>query len=492
MSHIGYFVWNKTTDKGGSSCLRGDYLNLTYGQFADRIEACAAQLSHQGVTPGDVVAVMLPNRVEMLVVLMAIWRVRAVATPINPAFTAVEAGYQIEDSAAVLVINQDGAAPSQGLPTIAVTDISESLDDEWAPPVQPSGDELALIVYTSGSTGRPKGVMLTHANLDFMSKSTVSHFQLTAQDHCLLILPLFHVNAICVSFLTAMQTGGQLSIMGRFSPTQFFDVVSQVKPTFFSAVPTIYARLISHAAPDDSDTSSLRFAVCGAAPISKELLDRAEKRFGLIITEGYGLTEGTCASAGNPVEGVRKPGTVGPSMPGQQIAIMNASGEFVQTGEVGEVVIRGANVMRGYLGRPDETGRTIVDSWLHTGDVGWLDEDGYLTLVDRIKDMIIRGGENIYPKEIENALAAHDGVLEAAVIGAPDDVYGEVPVAYVVTYPDNAVTDYQLTEHLRGMLTKVKLPVAIYIVNALPRNPVGKIDKPGLRIRHQPETRTVR
>ncbi|UZG55544.1 class I adenylate-forming enzyme family protein [Rhodococcus opacus] len=484
MSHIGYFAWDLATQRADAPCLRDDRLELTYRQFAERVDAFAAQLSENGVGRGDVVAIMLPNRAELLIALMASWRIGAAATPVNPTFTASEAEYQIDDATAVLVVNEGPDAPTGGRPAIAVGDMATTPDPAWAPGTTAGGDDLALLIYTSGSTGRPKGVMLTHDNLQFMSSSMVQHFSLTADDHCLLILPLFHVNAICVSFLTPMLAGGQLSVTGRFSPARFFDDVARLRPTYFSAVPTIYALLVSQ--DTVGDTSSLRFAVCGAAPISKELLDHAEQRFGLVIVEGYGLTEGTCASACNPPEGLRKPGTVGPALPGQTIAIVDESGAPVPAGAVGEVVIRGANVMRGYLGRPEETERTVIDGWLHTGDVGRLDEDGYLTLVDRIKDMIIRGGENIYPKEIENALATHDDVLEAAVIGAPHDVYGEVPVAYVVTYPDTAVTHDVLAEHLSSRLTKVKLPVAIHIVDALPRNPVGKIDKPGLRSRHRP------
>jgi long-chain acyl-CoA synthetase len=174
-------------------------------------------------------------------------------------------------------------------------------------------------------------------------------------------------------------------------------------------------------------------------------------------------------------------GTVGPALPGQSIAIVDEDGHHLPVGTVGEVLISGPNVMRGYFGRPEETERTVVDGWLHTGDVGHLDVDGYLTLVDRIKDMIIRGGENIYPKEIENALATHSDVLEVAVVGAPDEVYGEVPVAYVVTYPAATVGSAELLDHIRDLVAKVKLPVAIHLVDALPKNPVGKIDKPRLR-----------
>src|SRR5882724_9171194 len=209
-----------------------------------------------------------------------------------------------------------------------------------------------------------------------------------------------------------------------------------------------------------------------------ELIGRFEARFGVAIVEGYGLSEGSCASTVNPIDGRRKPGTVGLPMPGQQIAI--AGDAAVGADSVGEVLIKGPNVMRGYLGRPEETATTIVDGWLHTGDVGRFDEDGYLVLVDRIKDMIIRGGENIYPKEIENVLYGHPDVLEAAVVGAPNETYGEVPVAFVTLRPGAMVNAEGLRDHCRERLSKYKLP-AVELLAALPKNAVGKIDKPALR-----------
>jgi acyl-CoA synthetase (AMP-forming)/AMP-acid ligase II len=278
--------------------------------------------------------------------------------------------------------------------------------------------------------------------------------------------------------------GAQVTILPRFAPDTFLGAISRYRATYFSAVPAIYARLAVLPADQLGDVSSVRFAVCGAAPVPAELLRRSEARFGFPIIEGYGLTEGTCASTVNPLDGGRKPGTVGVALPGQQVATMRPDDSFAAAGEPGEVVIRGANVMRGYLNRPEATAETIVDGWLHTGDVGVLDVDGYLTIVDRIKDMIIRGGENIYPQEIESVLAQHDAVLEVAVIGAPHEVYGELPVAYVVTYPHATVTPDELLALCRGNLTKIKIPVAINIVPALPKNPVGKIDKPALRALH--------
>ena len=482
MSGIDYFPWNSGVERADLPCVRDDREELTYAQFSRRIDHFASCLVADGITAGDVVAVMLPNRVELLVAIMAAWRIGAAATPVNPTFTRAEAGYQIEDARAVMTIVEDGTSPMAGKVTRSIDDITSRTDGLIdALTADPAPENLALLIYTSGSTGRPKGVELTHSNVQYMAGTMATHLGLTSDDHSLLILPLFHVNAICVSVLAPLSVGGQVSITGRFSPSRFFRDVAQLRPTYFSAVPTIYALLSAQADDAVSDISSLRFAVCGAAPISKELLDRAEARFGFTIVEGYGLTEGTCASACNPPNGIRKSGTVGPALPGQSIAIADEHGQRLPVGALGEVLVSGPNVMRGYLDRPDETSRTVIDGWLHTGDVGRLDGDGYLTLVDRIKDMIIRGGENIYPKEIENALATRSEILEAAVVGAPDDVYGEVPVAYVVTYPNTDVTEADLLEHLCARVTKVKLPVAIHIVDALPRNPVGKIDKPGLR-----------
>ncbi|GAB92843.1 class I adenylate-forming enzyme family protein, partial [Gordonia rhizosphera] len=276
---------------------------------------------------------------------------------------------------------------------------------------------------------------------------------------------------------------GQQTIVGTFSASRFFDDLERVRPTYFSAVPTIFALLAAAPADVEPDTSSVRFAVCGAAPVSEELLRAVGDRFGFTMVEGYGLTESTCASACNPVDGVRKLGTVGPAIAGQQIRIVDPDGREVAVGERGEVLISGPTVMAGYLNNPEATAATIVDGWLHTGDVGILDDDGYLQVVDRIKDMIIRGGENLYPKEIESALAGAPGVLEVAVVGKPDALLGEVPVAYVVPYPDADVSADALRAHCADHLTRVKVPAEITVLPALPKNPVGKIDKPTLRAR---------
>jgi long-chain acyl-CoA synthetase len=326
-------------------------------------------------------------------------------------------------------------------------------------------------------------VMLDHANLDAMCNGVIDAFKLTGADHSLLILPLFHVNGIVVGTLSPLLAGGRTTVAGRFRPESFFDRIEQSHPTYFSAVPTIYTMLCGLPPSVKPDTSSVRFAICGAAPASVELLEAFETRYGIPIIEGYGLSEGSCASTVNPLDGQRKPGTVGLPVPGQTIRIVDTAGRAVPDGEAGEVVIKGPNVMRGYLNRPEETAKTIVDGWLHTGDVGRLDEDGYLMLVARAKDMIIRGGENIYPREIEAIVHQLAQIAEAAVVGRANAVYGEEPVLFVSLHPRQTLDTDAIHAHLRESLSKYKLPAEITIMDDLPKNAVGKIDKPTLRKR---------
>ncbi|MDV7242255.1 MULTISPECIES: class I adenylate-forming enzyme family protein [Rhodococcus] len=483
---IAYLPWLQPVDRAERPCLRDSRSELTFAEVAARVDALAVQLAGAGVTRGDVVAIMLPNRIELLLAMMAAWRLGAAATPINPVFTAREVNYQVSDSGAVLIVVASPDSPTGGVPAMLVDDIDPSAAGPLEEPVT-AEDDLALLIYTSGSTGQPKGVMIEHGNLLAMSSQISERLLITAADRCLLVLPLFHANAICVSFLPAMLNGGELTILERFEPYEFLAAIETYRPTYFAAVPTIYARLAELPDDVDPDTSSLRFVNCGAAPVSRQLLERVSERYGFSLVEGYGLTEGTCASACNPLDGVRKLGSVGTALPGQEIAIVAPDGTRRPTGESGEVVVKGPNVMGGYLNRPAETALTVVDGWLHTGDVGVLDDEGYLTLVDRIKDMIIRGGENLYPKEIESVLVSHPDVLEAAVVGQPDDRYGEIPIAFVTTYPGSSLSVADLLELCRQDLTKVKIPAGITILGELPRNPVGKIDKPSLRASLQPQ-----
>ncbi|WP_454792868.1 class I adenylate-forming enzyme family protein [Mycolicibacterium lutetiense] len=461
-----------------ASAVADDALDLDNTAFLDAVTRAAAALRSAGVGPGDVVALKLPNRAEFVVTLFAAWRLGAAVTPISPTLVPAEMAYQVADAGScVLVV--DGPVDTE-VPVLTLDELAAG-DPELIEPADNSDDRLALLIYTSGTTGRPKGVMLDHANVNAMCAMVIEGFELTEADHSLLILPLFHVNGIVVSTLSPLIAGGRTTIAGRFNPGTFFDRIESTHATYFSAVPTIYTMLAGLPPQVQPDTSSVRFAVCGAAPASVELLDRFERRYGIGLIEGYGLSEGSCASTGNPLNGKRKPGTVGIPLPGQEIRIVDTSGATLPQGGVGEVIIKGPNVMRGYLNRPEETAKTVVDGWLYTGDVGRFDEDGYLVLVDRAKDMIIRGGENIYPKEIESVVYQLPAVAEAAVVGRANPLYGEEPVLFASLHLGADLSPDQLREHLTASLSKYKLPVEITILPELPKNPVGKIDKPSLR-----------
>ena len=456
--------------------------DLNNREFLEAVQRASATLLGRGVSHGDVVAISLPNTADFVVSLFAAWRLGAAVTPINPSLSPPEVEYQLADAGAKALITETTPAFDSSVPLVVTTvELRHSERSSNSDAAARRDDTLALLIYTSGTTGRPKGVMLEHANLDAMCHSLIEAFSLTDADHSLLVLPLFHVNGIVAGTLSPLLAGGRATVAGRFRAATFFDRVEASRATYFSAVPTIYTML--RGLPGDSapDTSSVRFAVCGAAPAGVELIEQFESRYHIPIIEGYGLSEGTCASTINPLAGPRKPGTVGVALPGQTVRVADASGRPVPPGEAGEVVIKGPNVMRGYLNRPEETAKTIIDGWLHTGDIGRFDEDGYLVLVDRAKDMIIRGGENIYPREIEVVTHELPQIAEAAVVGRAHPVYGEEPVLFVSMYPAASLGTDAIDAHLRGQLSKYKLPVQITVMETLPKNPVGKIDKPSLR-----------
>ncbi|WP_338751804.1 class I adenylate-forming enzyme family protein [Janibacter alittae] len=468
-----------------SNCLRDGDLLLDNAAFADEVRRIAQRLAATGVAAGDAVGVMLPNRAEIITTMFAAWHLGASMTPVNPALTDEEAGYQITDSSSVVLVGDERGrrlAEHLGIACIDITDevsraaVAEEVTD--APLAR--GHDIALIIYTSGTTARPKGVLLDHDNLDAMSASLVEHFALSEADTSLLVLPLFHANGLIAGTLSPLRAGGEVVVAPRFSTDTFWDLVETHRPTYFSAVPTIYA-LLDAAPTREVDTSSLRFMVCGAAPMPAELIVRIEERFGVPVVEGYGLSETSVACTINPIEGPRKPGTVGVALPGLEVAVVDPDGHPVPVGERGEVVIHGATVMRGYLGKPEETAQVLMDGWLHSGDVGILDEDGYLSIVDRLKDLIIRGGENIFPKEIEDCLYGHPAVLEAAVVGQADPVLGEVPVAFVATKPGRTVTSETLLDRCAQGLAGYKVPARVHVRDELPKNSVGKLVKGQLR-----------
>jgi acyl-CoA synthetase (AMP-forming)/AMP-acid ligase II len=294
-----------------------------------------------------------------------------------------------------------------------------------------------------------------------------------------MVLPLFHVNAQVVTTLVPMLIGGQIAMWDRFSAQAFWSTVARFEPVTFSAVPTMLAALLHAPDAEAAETNTVRYVICGAAPLSPALFRRFEQQFGIAILEGYGLTEGTCASTLNPFWGPRKVGSIGIPLRGQEVVVLDDQDRVAATDQRGEVCVRGPNVMQGYYKRPDANAETLRDGWLRTGDIGYRDEDGFLFLVDRKKDMIIRSGENIYPREIEDILLEHPAVQGAAVIGRPDGVRGEEVHAVVVLAPTAALAEVQ--EHCRQRLAAFKVPSTWQLVDELPKTSTGKIDKKPLR-----------
>jgi long-chain acyl-CoA synthetase len=467
----------------------------SYGEFAHRVTQIAAGLRGAGVDSGDVVGVVLRNGPEYLEVWWAILWLGAVFNPVNPELTGREAAGILADSGAIVVVCDDVTAAmlSDHRGELSVREVivaDPSCPDPLAAlrgdgtadqPAAIAPDDLASLVYTSGTTGRPKGAMLTHGNFLANTWMLAEPRPLGRGDTMGMVLPLFHVNAQVVTTMVPMLIGGRVAMWDRFSASTFWSTVAEFEPVTFSAVPTMLAALLHAPGADDAETNTLRFVICGAAPLSPALFRRFEAKFGLKVLEGYGLTEGTCCSTLNPFLGPRRIGSIGIPTRGQEVIIRNDGGAEAGDGEMGEVCVRGPNVMHGYFHRPSATAQALRDGWLHTGDVGFRDTDGFLFLVDRKKDMIIRGGENIYPREIEDVLLEHPLVQGAAVIGRPDEIRGEEVHAVVVLEADAELADIE--QHCRGSLAAFKVPSSWEVVDELPKTSTGKIDKKPLRER---------
>jgi long-chain acyl-CoA synthetase len=469
----------------------------TYGDFDERTDLLAGGLAELGVGPGDVVSVFLPNCLEFLEAWWAILKAGAVFGPVNPAYTSVEAAYVINHSQAVAVITdavgaekiaavrgelavlREVVAISAGVPGAVTLDELAARTSGTPSPDAQAGD-LASILYTSGTTGKPKGAMLTHRNLLINTAQTAELVPLGPGDRVGMLLPLFHANAQVVTTLMPLLIGAEVMMWERFSASEFWPTVAEFAPATLSAVPMMLAAVLNAPGAPGPETS-LRFVICGAAPLSVELLNTFSARFGIQILEGYGLTETGCVASLNPYYGERKAGSIGLPLRGQPMEIRNDDGARVPAGDYGEIVIKGANVMAGYLHNPEATAESIRDGWLHTGDIGYVDEDGYFFIVDRTKDMIIRSGENIYPREIEEVLYQYPGVLECAVIGVADPVRGEEVLAVIVAAGDVELNREEVAAFLAQRLAKYKLPREIVFRGPLPKTPTGKISKAPLR-----------
>jgi len=345
-------------------------------------------------------------------------------------------------------------------------------------------EDPAAILYTSGTTGFPKGVLQTHFNIRRNAEMMKEFLGLEDTFRFMLILPLFHVNAQVVTVMGPLVIGASCILTPGFSAQTHWETVAKYKASTFSAVPTILSILL-RMPHENLDLSSLEFVVCGAAPLPIEVMKEFEATFNCKVVEGYGLTEGTCASSVNPLptktEDRRKIGSIGIPLPGNEMKIVDDDGNDVPPKTKGEIIIQGDNIMKEYFKNPEANAETLKEGWLYTGDIGYMDEDGFFYITDRKKDMIIRGGENIYPREIEEVLYSHPDVSLATVIGVRDDVYGELPKAFVVLKEDKSVTEDEMIEYSKTKLANFKVPKYVEFRQTLEQTPTGKIIKQSLR-----------
>lgn len=452
----------------------------TYGDLHDRVGRAARWLQLRGVGPGDVVALQLPRHLRLLELHLGLMALGAATLPLNRQYTPTEVAFLVEDAGAVLlVIGDDQPAPTTTVPVARRSDVQT---DDLAPaqlPAHVDDEALAVLCYTSGTTGRPKGARIPQRALRACVESLHQAWGWSRDDVLVHALPLFHIHGLFVAQLGAVRAGATAVWLERFDPRAAFDAIATHRATIFMGVPTFYHRFLqSDATPD---LSSMRLFTSGSAPLPASDHERFEARFGHRILERYGMTEvGIVLS--NPLDGERRPGTVGSPLPGVRLRITDDEGEDVSTGDVGEVRIAGPSVFAGYHGLPEQTAAAIGDGWMHTGDLGFRDDDGYVHLVGRMTDMIISGGLNVYPPEVEAVLRTVSHVEEVAVFGVPDPDLGERVTAAVVGDADPAA----LFDAARAVLAPFKCPKRIHRLDALPRNAMGKVQKARLRARYAP------
>ena len=451
----------------------------TFGELDDEVQRLTARIRSE--VPGNAVGILLLNSGRYLVSMLAVWRAGKTAVPLNYLLPPQDLGFILKDSgmSGLIASGFFNEALTKIRPlfgdrgTILMADAPDFLPPDAAP-VEAADRDPALFLYTSGTTGRPKGVVLTHENLLANVDSCQQAGDFDEKDSFLCLLPFFHTYAITGTFLLPMLHGAKMVLLDRFQPVKVLNLIAAHGITCFLSIPSMYRVLAATEEP--ADVSSLRFPISGGEPLPVAVAEAFRARLGVDIFEGYGQTEAAPVVSLN-VPGARKLGTVGRALPNVEMAIWNDEGTPVPTGEVGEIMVRGNNVMAGYRNLPEETARTVTDGWLHTGDLGHMDADGYVTITGRKKDLIISAGENIYPREIEEALVQHPGVKEAAVIGVADEVRGEVPKAFVIGQEGTALDDKELRSFCRERMAAYKVPRIFEIVPDLPRNPTGKVLK---------------
>jgi long-chain acyl-CoA synthetase len=472
----------------------GDNRSYTYAEFERAVTRAALMLAARGIRQGDVVSLLMPNSVEYVIAYFACFTLGALAGPINSLLKPQEIAYITANSEAkALLLNSEFETKmaemrdgSEGLPLIikfdderqATSEFKDACVEDLPDPFIGPDDE-AIIIYTSGTTGKPKGCLLTHANLIANARQIADWLKFTESDRLLTMMPLFHMNAVSVTTMTPLYAGASTVVSQKFSASRFWQIISEYGVTSFGSVATMLQMLLAtypEGVPENLKTSQLRFAMCGSAPVPAEVLKRFEETFHCLVIEGYGLSESTCRSTFNPPDERRRPGSCGLPI-GNEMRVFDEEEREVADGELGEIVLRGENILKGYFKNEEATTRAFRGGWFHTGDIGYRDADGFFYIVDRKSDMIIRGGENIYPREIDEVLYEHPAVASAAVIGVPDKLYGEEVAAFVVLKDGMEAGEDELLDFCRERLADFKCPKSVRFVKDIPKGPTGKLLK---------------
>ena len=469
------------------------HVRITYAELLRQVRAVAEQLAAANIKRGDRVGIALPNGLPMIVSFLAA-AAAGTAAPLNPAYREDEFRFYLEDTdARALILPPEGAEEARRAAGDRVPILTADVDSagvvhlvapeglRYETPVlsEPAPDDVALVLHTSGSTGRPKRVPLSHANLSISAGNVARGYALGPDDVSMCVMPLFHVHGLVASMLATLISGGTVVVPARFSPLSFWRVARDHGVTWYSAVPTLHQLLLARAADPSSrkpaGTERLRFIRSCSASLPPRLMLALETAFGAPVVEAYGMTEAAHQMASNPLPPAnRKPGSVGRGVD-VRISIMDKQGRHLAPGERGEVVIQGPNVIRGYENNPEANAASFVDGWFRTGDRGYLDADGYLWLVARIKELINRGGEKISPREIDEVLLAHPSVAEAVTFGVPHATWGEEVAAAVILR--DAVTEAELLTYCGEHLADYKRPKQIHITDTIPRTATGKIQR---------------
>jgi len=498
-ANLATFLTETASRHGDRTAMKLDDVEVPYSGLDAASARVAGLLAERGVGPGDRVGLMLPNVPYFPMTYYGILRLGGVVVPMNPLLKGREVAFFLENpEAKVLFAWHDFAeaaeagAQQTGADLILVKpgEIEQLVAD--ADPrdevVERDGDDTAVILYTSGTTGKPKGAELTHANLGMNVKVASSLFEYSEDDVILGCLPLFHSFGQTCALNCAVRVGASLTMLPRFEPAKALEIVQRDKVTVFLGVPTMYSAMLNCERREDYDVSSLKLCGSGGAAMPGEVQRGFEEAFGAKVLEGYGLSETSPVASFNHPDRERKTGSIGTPIEGVEMKAVDEDGNEVAQGEVGEIVIKGHNVMKGYWNQPDATKESIKDGWFYTGDMGKVDEDGYFFIVDRKKELIIRGGYNVYPREIEEVLYEHPAVAEAAVVGVPHDDLGEEVGAAVVLKPGEELDADAVREFVKENVAAYKYPRRIWFCDELPKGPTGKILKREIEVPEQVET----